>query len=195
MESITAAISKKELRRQTLARIAALDPAYTRSADRIIIQNLLALPEYGKAACVFCFVGTGHEISTAPFLERVLSDGKILCVPLCTGKRAMEARRITSLSQLRRGFYGLLEPDSEGTVPVAPEQIDLAIIPCVTCSRGGERLGHGGGYYDTYFSQNRAIPSVMICREQILRDDIPREAHDLIFPVVVTEGGIFRNWE
>ena len=75
----------------------------------------------------------------------------------------------------------------------SPEQIDLAVIPCVTCSHTGERLGHGGGYYDRYFARSPEIFSVMICREEMICENIPRQPHDLIFPVVVTEAGVFRT--
>ena len=148
---------KKDLRKQVMARISSLDEAYTRQADSQIVECLLSLPEYREAKSVFCFVGTDHEINTTPFLERVLADGKELCVPLCVGKHEMQARHITSLSQLKPGFYGLLEPDPDSGVTVGPRTIDLAVIPCVSCSHDGARLGHGGGFYDVYFSRNPQI--------------------------------------
>ena len=198
---------KKELRARILERNAALDPSYTTEADRRIRELLLSLPEYRKAGTVFCFVGTDHEIDTVPFLDRVLRDGKTLCVPLCRGRRRMEARRITSLAQLQKGSYGIPEPDPDTTPIVQPVQIDLSVIPCVTCSHAGVRLGHGGGYYDTCFREllpgsagirasgntgkDAGMTAVMICRERLITENIPQEAHDLVFPFVVTEAGIF----
>ena len=204
-DSITIQEQKKLLRKETLQRIATLEDAYMQSADRYIIQNLLSLEAYRAARTVFCFVGSTHEIQTVPFLEQVLADGKTLAVPLCIEKKgaaqtgtsfrhvqSMQAKQIRSLDELAKGHYGLLEPPAQAPT-VLPSQIDLAVIPCLTCSHTGSRLGHGGGFYDTYFSQNKAIPSVMICREQIICEEIPREAHDLIFDCVVTESGVYRN--
>ena len=185
--------SKKQLRKQIQERIRRLDPAYTAKADAQIVGHLLSLPEYRRAKTVFCFVGTDHEINTLPFLRQVLDDGKTLCVPLCVGKRTMEARQITSLCQLRTGSYGIAEPDPDTCPVVDPHSIDLAVIPCVTCSHTGDRLGHGGGYYDVFFSLCPDIPSAMICREAVICGSIPREAHDLAFPLVITEEGVYRD--
>jgi 5-formyltetrahydrofolate cyclo-ligase len=184
-------IAKRRLREQTLQRIHALDRKYKEDADRAITGHLLSLPEYLSAHAVFCFVGSDHEIDTRPFLAQVLRDGKALCVPLCTAPGEMQARQISSLGQLRPGRYGLPEPDPETAPLIRPEQIGLAVIPCLTCSHSGLRLGHGGGYYDTFFSRHTGIRTVLICRERVITEAIPHEPHDLMFTPVVTEAGTF----
>ena len=40
--------------------------------------------------------------------------------------------------------YGIQEP-KEGYMPADPEDIDFAVIPCMSCDAEGYRLGHGGG--------------------------------------------------
>lgn len=184
-------MAKRRLREQTRQKIRALDQKYKEDADRQITGHLLSLPEYLSAGTVFCFVGSDHEIETRPFLTQVLRDGKTLCVPLCTAPGEMQARQISSLGQLRPGRYGLPEPDPETAPLIRPENIGLAVIPCLTCSHDGLRLGHGGGYYDTFFSRHTGIKTVLICRERIVTEEIPHEPHDLIFRPVVTEAGIF----
>ena len=159
-------------------------------ADCRIREYLLTLPQYRSAKVVFCYVSAGHEIDTHPFLLRVLQDGKRLAVPLCTGRGIMEARQILSLDQLKAGSYGLPEPESD-TPLILPGEIDLAVVPCVACSHTGKRLGHGGGYYDRYLRTGHAIPAVVLCREAEVREDIPMEAHDVIFDRVITENGVF----
>ncbi len=182
--------AKKKLRKEVFERIRQLDPLYATQADLVIVDNLLKLPEYEEAKTVFCFVGTETEIDTVPFLKRVLSDGKTLTVPLCIRKGIMEAREIKSLDELKRGYYDILEP-ADTTPVVDPETIDLAIIPCVSCNHAGARLGHGGGFYDIFFSEHTNMKTVMICREQITTEEIPAEEHDLVFDKVVTEAGVF----
>ena len=183
---------KKDMRRALQKEAADLDAAYCADVDRRILGRLLASEEYLAARTVFCFVGTSGEIDTKPFLEQVLREGRRLAVPLCTGPRQMEAREIRSLCELRKGRYGLLEPDASAPA-VPPEEIGLAVIPCVSCGHDGTRLGHGGGYYDVFFEERRQIPCIMICREKLVRETIPREMHDLVFPWVITETGFYRD--
>ena len=152
---------------------------------------MLALPEYRSAGTVFCFVSAGREINTRPILEQTLADGKTLCVPLCTAPGVMELRAIRDLKELSPGAYGILEPPADSP-RLSPDQTDLAVIPCVTCSREGRRLGRGGGYYDRFLAHYRGA-AVLVCRERLLRQEIPFSIHDYPVPWVITEAGLFED--
>lgn len=181
---------KKLLRREVKSAVASLDKAYTKDADREIFYHVTGLPEYEKAKTMFCFVGTSEEIDTVPILENALGQGKRVGVPVCIAKGIMEVREIKSLQDLEPGKYGILEP--KPGAPVIPrEGIDLAIVPCMACGSDGRRLGYGGGYYDRYLESTRAVTAV-ICREQIIREDIPLEPHDRLADMVISETGTRR---
>ena len=130
-------------------------------------------------------------MNTHPTLEHALAAGKRLCVPLCVDKGIMELREITSLDQLVPGSYGLLEPPADSPSLTADE-VDFAVIPCLTCNRAGQRLGKGGGYYDRFLSHYRS-GSVLLCPELLLRDEIPVEPHDYPIPWVLTERGLYED--
>lgn len=182
---------KQQLRAIIRRLEAALTPEYKAKSDRAIARRLLAMPEYREAETVFCFVGTAHEIDTRPILERILADGKTLCVPLCTAPGVMEPRRLTALEQLVPGAFGILEPPADA--PLVPvDAIDLAVLPCVTCNHAGQRVGHGGGYYDRFLSHYRG-GTVLLCREQLIRQEIPVEPHDYPVPWVLTERGLYED--
>ena len=182
---------KQQLRAIVRRLEAALTPEYKAKSGRAIIRRLLAMPEYQEAQTVFCFVGTDREIDTRPILEDILSAGKTLCVPLCTAPGIMEPRQITDLDQLSPGAFGVLEP-STGAPAVPVDAIDFAVLPCVTCNYLGQRLGHGGGYYDRFLSQFRG-GTVLLCREQLIRQEIPVEPHDYPVPWVLTERGLYED--
>lgn len=169
-----------------------LPERYRKKADARITQILLDLPEYKKAKTVFCFVGMQHEINTRPFLQHVLNDGKRLVVPVCISRGIMEARQIYTLDELRRGSFGLFEPGS-GAPAVPMDEVDFAVIACVTADHDGNRLGNGGGYHDILFNQYPNIPAAVICRERMITDDIPLESFDHRFPMTITENGVFRH--
>ena len=180
---------KRELRNKIRKKTVALSEQYKREADQRIIERLLSLPEYQEAKRVFAFVGTEREINTRPFLEQVLADGKILAVPLCVGKGIMEAKRIRSLSELKKGAYDILEPEASAETLLLQAE-DLTVIPCLSCDCRGNRLGHGAGFYDRYF-RDLQTREVMICREALVEESIPMEETDHKFAKVLTERGIY----
>lgn len=168
-----------------------LSPRYLEKSGHAITARLLAMPEYQAAGTVFCFVGREREIDTRPVLEAALNAGKTLCVPLCGRPGRMELRRITALTQLLPGAYGIPEPPAD-SIPVRTDEVDFAVLPCVSCNHAGQRLGHGGGYYDRFLAHYRG-GSVLLCRELLIRDEIPVEPHDCPVPWVLTERGLYED--
>ena len=182
---------KQQLRRTMRALESGLSARYKVESSRAIAAHLLAMPEYQEAGTVFCFVGTDREIDTRPILEDVLAAGKRLCVPQCVGKGIMELRQVTDLRQLIPGAYGILEPSADAPL-VSLDEVDFAILPCLTCNHLGQRLGQGGGYYDRFLSHYRG-GTVLLCREKLIREEIPLEPHDYPVPWVLTERGLYED--
>lgn len=183
--------SKWDLRRAVRRTGRELSPAYMAASGERICTLLLSMGAWRAAGTVGCFVGTEREIDTRPILEAALSEGRRLCVPLCTGPGRMEMRFVSDLGQLVPGTMGILEPPSDA--PTAdPDEIDLLAVPCVTCDHRGRRLGHGGGYYDRYLAGYQGL-AVLLCREALIREDVPMEPHDRTIPWVLTERGLFED--
>ena len=168
-----------------------LPQSYKDRSSAEICAHLAAMPEYLAADTVFAFVGTAREIDTTAFLEDVLARGKRLCVPLGVGDGLMDLHHITSLEQLNTGAYGIQEP-SEDTPIVPVDEVDFAVIPCLSCSHGGKRLGQGGGFYDRFLAKYRSA-AVLVCRERLTREELPVEPHDLPIPWVMTEKGLYED--
>lgn len=182
---------KQQLRSAVRALERQLPERYKRDSDRSIAARLVAMPEYQAAGAVFCFVGTSREIDTRPILAHALAAGKLVCVPLCTGPGLMDLRQIRSLEELVPGAYGISEPPADSP-SVSVDSVDLAVLPCLTCNRLGHRLGQGGGYYDRFLSHYRG-GTVLLCRERLMREEIPLEPHDFPVPWVLTERGLYED--
>ena len=103
----------------------------------------------------------------------------------------MELRQITALDQLVPGAYGILEPSADAPL-VDADAVDFAVLPCLSCSHGGHRLGQGGGFYDRFLARYRG-GAVLVCREKLIREDIPLEPHDCPVPWVLTERGLWED--
>ncbi|MDR0325629.1 MAG: 5-formyltetrahydrofolate cyclo-ligase [Oscillospiraceae bacterium] len=124
---------------------------------------------------VFCYVSGKDECSTAPILCFCIKNGIPLAVPLCEGRDGMTARVIQTLSQLRRGRFGILEPPVGADVMEDPA---VAIVPGLAFDREGRRLGRGGGYYDRWLARHKCR-TVGLCHESRLIERIPQEEWDI----------------
>lgn len=179
---------KKELRRLIKGLAAELSPEYCIRADTKIVENVMALEAFQKADTVFCFVGTAHEINTWPIIEAAWQQGKRIGVPKCISMGHMEVYRIRKREDLRPGFHGILEPQEELPI-LEPQEIDFAILPCLSCNREGYRLGYGGGFYDRYL-ERMTCANVVICRSKLMSEEIPVETFDQKADAVIIENGI-----
>lgn len=161
---------------------------YLKKASHAITEHLMASSMYQEAKTIFAYMSYGKEVITDEFIERALADGKNICIPLCLPGNQMEAKLYRSEEDLHIGKYGIREPREDGKV-VLPEEIDLAIIPCVACDKRGNRLGHGAGYYDRYL-EHAKFRKVALCPEQLILSNVAVSKQDITMDVVITEDGI-----
>ena len=188
---VTRSEEKQALRRTIRQMERELTPRYREESSRRIGELALSLGMWREAETICCFVGTAREIDTRPILSAALSQGKRLCVPLCLGPGVMEMRAIETLDALYPGTLGILEPPPDAPA-VSPDEIGLLLLPCLTCNHRGDRLGQGGGYYDRYLSAYQGA-AVILCRERLVREEIPVEAWDAPVPWVLTERGLWED--
>ena len=179
--------TKAALRREIAARQMEWTPAYLRASDAAIVRRVLALPAWAEAAWVFAYVSVRREPDTRALIRAALAAGKRVAVPRCLGDGLMEAREIHSLDALEPAAFGLLEPGADAP-RVAPEALDLALVPCVGADRQGRRLGHGAGYYDRFLRDLRAA-RVCLCRSAALLEAAPAEPHDVRMDWIICEDG------
>lgn len=173
------------LRKRTVEKLKALPEEYRREADRRICQQIQSLPEYQEADTIFTFVGTKDEIDTTCLIEAALQAGKTVGVPRSSEGGIMAVYAIRGLQDLHPGKFGILEPGEEA-MAIAIEEIDFCVIPCLACDLKGNRLGHGGGYYDRYLSRRR-MDTAVVCYHELILPEVPVMEHDVPIDRVVTE--------
>jgi 5-formyltetrahydrofolate cyclo-ligase len=140
------------------------------------IEQLLALEGLKAAKTIFCYVSVGDEVSTHGFLEAAIQLKKTVCVPRCLSGNIMEAVAVCGLNELECDYYQIPSVKNKGWIVPASE-IDLAVLPCLCADKRGYRIGHGKGYYDRFLAEYQGV-SVVLCRKELLADEIPIEPHD-----------------
>ena len=90
------------------------------------------------------------------------------------------------------GPKGIMEPVGEEII--RPENIDLVIVPGRAFDRSCNRVGQGGGFYDSFLTKLRGdcVKCAPAFDVQIL-DNVPVCDHDLQVDIVVTEKDTYRR--
>ena len=164
---------------------------------------LKRMSSYKEAKTVFAYVAMNDEFPTTNLLKRIIKDGKTLALPVVDGKNlifrevSLEGDDITSL---KKGSYGILEPSDETPILFPNNSKMLSkllpltvIVPARAFSNKGERLGHGGGFYDRFFASlfslaDKAFISLVgVCFSFQILPFIPRGHYDVLVEQVLTE--------
>lgn len=181
---------QKSIFRQTAKKnLAAIEPETFQQIGESMWKILQKEPAWQQAGSVFCFVGARREPDTRPILQGALAAGKKLYVPRVVGSGVMELVPITALDQLEAGAYGILEPGRSLPAEIGA-QPELAILPCLAATKTGQRLGHGGGYYDRFlagFGGRR----VLLCPQALVMPQIPTGPLDEPAEAVLTEKALY----
>lgn len=163
------------------------------SVSRQIVSAFLALPEYQAAKTVLFYVDAGSEVRTRHQLPDALAGGKRVVVPWCVVEtNELELFLLEDMGELVEGAYKILEPKPElRLLPnkrVAPEDLDLVMVPGTAFDPRGGRMGQGKGYYDRLLARARPdAPLVGIAFECQVFPEIPVAPHDVFMDAVLTE--------
>lgn len=145
-------------------------------------EKILNTYEYKNSKTVFIYVSFGSEVNTLPLIEKALMEKTVL-VPLCLDKSGnMIACKINSISDLKEGMFGILEPKSKEEYI---GKIDFSVVPGVAFSYEGKRIGYGKGYYDRFLSRYDTF-SVGICHDELLFKEIPSDSFDAKLNMIIT---------
>ena len=181
---------KKEVRRETRKRIAALDEKELAKSDEAIYNNVSALPEIGNAETVFLYFSVGHEVDTRKLIAALEKAGKRVALPVSLPDGVMYFAEYRLEHLQNGGVVPIPEPDADAE-RLEPKDGDVILVPGLSYDREGFRLGQGGGYYDRFLGK-RKLYSVGLARDCLLMDSVPREEHDQRVRCLVTETTILR---
>lgn len=181
---------KKELRQRMLAQRDAMPKAERAEKSRQIAAHILQSAAYQNTKRIFTFVSMGSEVETAEIIAQAWRDGKTVAVPKTKKNREMQFYRLNSFAELEQGRFGVMEP--KGSSICIPEEADLFLVPGLCFDERKNRIGYGGGYYDTYFAAHRTGRRVGLAFAlQLCAQCLFVEKTDIPMDCIVTENG----WE
>lgn len=183
-------MNKNHLRKKIIKKRNSLDQKYIHKISNDIFNILYSLPIYKNASSIMSYVSINKEVFTHDFIKKSIKNGKKVYIPV-TKPRTKElvlSHLIDFDNDLKKGYWGLLEPKKETFRPHCSEFLDLIIVPGLIFSQNGHRLGYGGGYYDAFLSSlTESIPTLGIAFECQVTEKLPVQSHDISVDYILTE--------
>ncbi len=182
------------LRRDLLERRNAMSATEARTAAEEVAGHVAASSEFRSAGRVAGYIALEHELDPAPLVRAALAAGKAVYLPRVLDSARMEFTRWQAGEPLHANRFGIPEPAADPDRVLAPEDLDLVLVPLLGFDGRGNRLGFGAGFYDRAFAfrrQARARPLLCGCA-YAWQETGPLVAADWDVPLdaVATERGL-----
>lgn len=179
---------KKQLREQIIKRRKSLTSSEVIKDSDLIKRRLFKTTWYKNARCILFYVSYNNEVNTHDMIKETLKSGKKVIVPIINlEKKTLTLSRLENWDDLHPCTYSILEPKDHCVRHTSLSSIDLCIIPGVVFDCKGNRIGHGGGYYDRLFQKKCHAHRIGLAYEFQIVQTIPHEPHDVKVNRIITE--------
>ena len=103
---------KKELRRQTLAKLEQMSSEEIKQNTTLLYEHLFQLTAWKQAKTIALTMSRGKEVPTRPLIDKAWEEGKTVCVPTCFPEtKEMTFYEYTPQTKMTSRYFGLSEPD------------------------------------------------------------------------------------
>ena len=155
--------NKKELRSQILSKRRKLDNNTITEKSNIIIYKLYQDKYFNQAKNISCYYPFKNEVDLLRLFE--IKSKNILFPKVIKGTKELAFYKVTDINDFEKGAFGIMEPKPNLSKYLI-QDIELFLVPGIGFSINGERIGYGGGYYDTTLSSmNSKAQMYGICFE------------------------------
>lgn len=178
--------AKRALRASLLRSHRSLTDGERFRSDEQIYKRILQYHRYQNCTGIFLYASKGHEINTHDLIDLAVRQGKIVALPKSQPNGIMDFYEYTGL--LKLGRFNIPEPTGEQIL--YPTENDLMIVPGLSFTPTGQRIGYGGGYYDRYLAKHPCV-TVGLCRERFVTKELPVAWNDLPVDCVITDSFVY----
>ena len=175
-------MDKKELRRQIRDQKRQMSEEEIVNASEKLEVMFISTEQYRNAKTIYGYLPYNQEVRTTSILARALQDGKRVAVPKLYGPE-MKFIYLTDLSQVEKSDKGIPEPVFDS--PVGDDPTALVLMPGLAFTKNGDRMGYGGGYYDKFLAVEPDHPTVALCFDFQIVDEIPTDDYDVPVDLVL----------
>ncbi|MDB4953769.1 MAG: 5-formyltetrahydrofolate cyclo-ligase [Myxococcales bacterium] len=183
---------KPVTRRTVLSRRDALTDEVRAELSRRIAENAGGLLVGQQVVALYA--PKGSEVDTATIDAEARMLGARVVYPRIVQGQLELAFHEAHPSELVTAGFGLREPPDDAARVVISE-ITAFVMPGLAFDRAGGRIGWGRGHYDATLAAAPNALRIGVAFECQVLDHVPRDPHDALLHVVVTELAAYRTVE
>ena len=183
-------LEKNKIRQEILKKRNNLSTEEVEKKSDLIIQNLEKFIKNAKN--IMIFMDMKNEVKITKLMK--LYPEKSFFIPKITDSKNREMKinkyEENELVLHKFGYYESYSSDFYNE-----NILDIVIVPAVVFDLEKNRIGFGGGYYDTFLKkirrENKKVLFIGICYDFQIIEKVPAEEHDVVLDFVVSESRIF----
>ena len=180
---------KDKIRKEILKKRNNLSYEEVEKKSSLIIKNLEKFIK--NAENIMIFMDMKNEVRITKLMK--LYPEKSFFIPKITDSKNREMKmnkyEENELVLHKFGYY-----ESSSSDFYNENILDIVIVPAIVFDFEKNRIGFGGGYYDTFLKKvrekNKKVLFIGICYDFQIVDEVPTESHDMILNFIVSENKV-----
>ncbi|BBM45915.1 5-formyltetrahydrofolate cyclo-ligase [Leptotrichia trevisanii] len=182
---------KDKIRKEILKKRNNLSYEEVEKKSSLIIKNLEKFIK--NAENVMIFMDMKNEVRITKLMELYPEKNFFISKITDSKNREMKINKYNE-NELILHKFGYYESSSNDFYD--EKILDIVIVPAIAFDFGKNRIGFGGGYYDTFLKKvrekNKKVLFIGVCYNFQIIKNVPIEEHDIVLDLVVNENQIIR---
>ena len=183
-------LEKDKIRKEILEKRNNLSTEEVEKKSDLIIENLGKFIK--NAENIMIFMDMKNEVKITKLMKLYPEKSFFISKITDSKNREMKINRYNE-NELVLHKFGYYESSSSDFYN--ENILNIVIVPAVVFDLEKNRIGFGGGYYDTFLKKirggNKKVLFIGICYDFQIIEKVPAEEHDVVLDFVVSESRIF----
>ena len=183
--------SQAHIRKQLLNERKGLASSFVDSASETITSKLINLIAQHKYTKIAAYNSFANEPKLTKLFEYCLANKLQIYLPQVNGDSKLLTFSQHNTGKQERNKFGILQPTQPSIDTI---DLDVVIVPLVAFDRNCNRIGMGGGYYDTTLAQLKNTKKLLgVAYEMQKVANIKPNNWDIALDKIVTEQEDYSN--
>ena len=182
-------IKKDEIRKQILEKRSNLSLEEVDKKSELIIENLT--PYLKNTQNIMIFTDMKNEVRITKLIELYPEKNFFISKIVNSKNREMKINKYNE-NELVLHKFGYYESSSDDFYD--EKILDIVIVPALAFDSSKNRIGFGGGYYDTFLNKvrgkNKSTLFIGVCYDFQMIEEVPIEGHDVTLDFVINESEV-----